>query len=453
MKQVLQFTLALVALVALDSAGPAAQGGATQKPPDPKPAAPTADAANQKPADTPQELPAAAKAFNSAMAEKNPLKRVELLEKFIAENPKAAATLVNMARSQVSSSLLAALKDARTKYQTVIDTELEDARKAADTRPMYSTYNSIASRLSNAGVYSEEAEDFARKGLAAMDERAYTENRKKMYERSLAAYEKNLAAYEKQMAAAKDSKPAAQAESPATTIAVAPAETAPATPAGSATAGTVNGAATAGAPAATAAGASGPAASAPAPNYTFSMKDGVIQASIAPPRPARATLAAAASPRPPTKPTLPTDAEMRSALKSERASAQATLGQILMKRGKADEGLKVLKEAYAAKPASYTMAAVARTLYESAKNAGNDSDQLEYLTVLALSGRATADEFKELDGVYRKTHNGSADGMEAMLDSRWRRDNVRFTVTPYARGANVKPTGRAVLAEVFPGSG
>jgi lipopolysaccharide biosynthesis regulator YciM len=150
---------------------------------------------------------------------------------------------------------------------------------------------------------------------------------------------------------------------------------------------------------------------------------------------------------------MPTDEEMRTALKSERASAQATLGQILMKRGKTDEGIAVLKEAYAAKPASSTMAAVARSLYEAAKAAGNDKDQLEYLTALALSGRGTADEFKALDAVYSKTHNGSLDGLEPMLDARWRRDNVRFAVTPYVRPASTKPTGRTVLAEVFPGSG
>jgi hypothetical protein len=181
------------------------------------------------------------------------------------------------------------------------------------------------------------------------------------------------------------------------------------------------------------------------------MKDGVIQATIAPPRPPRATTAS--SPRAPTKPTMPTDDEMRASFRSERAGAQATLGQVLMKRGKADEGVKILKEAYAAKPSSYTMASVARTLYEVAKKASNETDQMEYVTVLALSGRATADEFKELDALYRKTHNGSTDGMEAMLDARWRRDNVRFAVTPYTRPAGVKSSGHAVLAEVFPGSG
>jgi tetratricopeptide (TPR) repeat protein len=397
MKRTFQLGLVVLALLALASAGPGAQGGA-QKPPDPKAAAaPAAPAATQKPADPPAELPAEAQAFNMAMAEKNPLKRVELLDKFLADNPKAAPMLLSMARSQRTSSLLAALKESQSKYQAVIASDLETAKKS-ELMPLYSTYNSIASRLLSGGVMLDEAEDYARKGLAAMNEPAYFEARKKQYERSLASYEKATAG-------AQDGAPAAAAPAP------------PPAPAG--------------------------------PNYTFAMKDGVTQAAIAPPRPA-------APPRPPTpprKPTMPTESEMRSSLKSERASALATFGQILMKRGKTDEGTKVLKEAFAARPSPATLAAVSRALLEPAKKAGNEAEQMEYLTVLVLSGRANADEFKEFDALYRKTHNGSADGMEAMLDARWHKDNVRFAVTPFTRPAGTKPTGRTVLAEVFPGAG
>ena len=124
-----------------------------------------------------------------------------------------------------------------------------------------------------------------------------------------------------------------------------------------------------------------------------------------------------------------------------------------MKRGKTVEGEKALAEAYAAKPASSTMAAIARVLAESAKKAGNDALQLEYLSVLALSGRITADETKDFEAAYRKSHNGSLDGLEAMLDERYRRDHVRFAVTPFVRKAPAKATGKTVLAEIFPGAG
>jgi len=447
MTRVLRFALLTLALVAVAAARPLAQAGAGQKPADPKPAAAadatqkpadakpaaTASGGAQKPAEPAQELPADAKAFNAAAGEKDPLKRVGALEKFIADNPKASPMLLSMARSQLNSSVLTAYKESRAKFLAAAEKEIADAAKNTDSSPRSSTYSSLATRLSNAGIYSEEAEDYARKGLAAMDERVYMDMRKKQYERMVASYEKMTAT----AAAAKPAAPAAApagAKPDATTAPAgakpeaAPAATATTAPAGDAQAK--------------------PAAS-PQPNYRFSMKDGVMQVSLAPPAPPRPTT----PPRPPTPPKMPTDDEMRASFKSERAAALATLGQILVKRGKTEEGEKALVEAYAARPASSTMASIARVLAESAKKAGNDTLQLEYLTVLALSGRITADETKEFEAAYRKTHNGSLDGLEAMLDDRYRRDHTRFAVTPFVRKPPAKATGKTVLAEVFPGAG
>ena len=426
MIRVLRFALVLLALIAASTSWPRAQGGAEQTPPAPKPAA-TAAGDAQKPAAPAQELPAEAVAFNAAAGEKNALKRVEALEKFIADNPKASPMLLSMARSQITSSALAAFKDSRAKYLAIAEKDIADAAKRTDMMPAYATYNRLASALLGAGIHSEEAEDFARKGLAAMDEPTYMDMRKKQYERSLATYEKMTAAgAAKPDPAAAGATPAPSAAAPATPVAAAPA---------------------------TPADAAKPAAptpsSPPGPNYRIAMKDGVMQASLAPPAPPRP----ATPPRPPTRPSLPTDDELRASLKSERASALATLGQILMKRGKAEEGEKALTEAYAAKPAGSTMAAIARVLAESAKKSGNEAKQLEYLTVLALSGRITADETKEFEAAYRKTHNGSLDGLDAMLDERYREDHVRFGVTPFERKPPAKATGKTVLAEIFPGAG
>ena len=416
MPRLLRIASLTLALVAAAASWTRAQGGAGQKPPDAKPAA-AAAADAQKPAEPAQELPADAKAFNAAAGEKNPLKRVEALEKFIADNPKASPMLLSAAKAQITSSALAAFKDSRAKYLALAEKDIADAAKRTDTMPLYFTYNRLASALVTAGIFSEEGEDYARKGLAAMDERTYMESRKQQYERSLATFEKMTGP-------AAGAKP----ESASAGAAPAPSTAAPATPA------------TPAAPA--------PAAP-PAPNYRLGMKDGVMQASLAPPAPPRP----ATPPRPPVRPKMPTDEEMRASLKSERATALATLGQILMKRGKTEEGEKVLAEAYAARPASSTMASIARVLAESAKKAGNETLQLEYLTVLALSGRITAGETKDFEAAYRKTHNGSLDGLDAMLDERYRREHVRFAVTPFTRTPPAKPTGRAVLAEVFPGAG
>jgi len=408
MAGVFRFAVVVLGLVAVSTSWPRAQSGAAQKPPEAKPAA-AADGETQKSSEAAQELPADAKAFNAAAGEKNPLKRVEALEKFIADNPKASPMLLSTARSQITSSALAAFKESRAKYLALAEKDIADASKRADTVPLYSTYTRLASALVTAGVFTEEAEDYARKGLAGMDERTYMESRKQQYERSLATFEKMTAA------AAPPTPAAAASDPPA--AAAAPAASTPAEP--------------------------------PAPNYRFATKDGVMQASLAPPRPATPPR----PPRPPVRPTMPTDDEMRAGLKSERAAALATLGQILMKRGKTEEGEKALGEAYAAKPASYTMASIARVLAESAKKAGNEVLQLEYLTVLALSGRITADETKDFEAAYRKTHNGSLDGLDTMLDERYRRDHVRFAVTPFAHKPPAKATGRTVLAEIFPGAG
>jgi hypothetical protein len=416
MTRLLRPIVLALALAAAASEWPSAQSAAPQKPADAKPAA-AADAVQKPPDAKPaEELPADAKAFNTAAGEKDPLKRLAALEKFIADNPKASPMLVSQAKAQISSSSLTAYKESRAKYLAAAEADIAEARKRTEGMPLYFTYNSLASRLASAGIYSEEAEDFARKGLADMDERAYMDRRKQQYERALAFYEKS---------AASAGKPAQPADPRPEAAAVAKAEPKPE------------------------AAADGAASKAPSPpDYRFAMKDGVMQVSLAPPRTRPAT-----PPRAPTKPTMPTEEEMRASLRAERASAQATLGQILMKRGKSEEGERLLAEAFAAKPAASTMATIARTLAESAKKAGNESAQLEYLTVLALSGRITADETKDFEAAYRKTRSGSLDGLEAMLDERYRRDHTRFAVRPYVRKAGTKATGRAVLAEVFPGAG
>jgi tetratricopeptide (TPR) repeat protein len=181
---------------------------------------------------------------------------------------------------------------------------------------------------------------------------------------------------------------------------------------------------------------------------SFSMRDGVMTV-----RPTRRPIAPIATtpakPRQPAPP--PTEDDLRRQFRSEKASAQATLGQILMKRGKTDEAERLLKEAYAARPASYTMATIARVLSKSAKKAGNDESQLDYMAALALTGRITAAEHQEFELVYRKTHGGTLDGVEDMLDERYRRDNPKFGVTPFAR--TPVPRGRAVLVEMFTGAG
>lgn len=385
MARVFRFTIVIVAFLALSWSYPRAQGTTGQKPPDAA-AKPDPQARPAAPAPIPpEEYPPDYKAFNEVAKETNASKRVELYEKFIADNPKS--DLLPMARTQMQSTLLAVMKDAQKKYLDIVGSQVDTAKKAGNTPTSYSTFNRFASELLNGGVLLEQAEEYSRTGLSMMDEQKYIDARRQASQRSADAF-------------------AQRAASPA-----------PAT------------------------------ATTAAPEFfpSFSMKDGVATA-----RPVRRS-APARPATPPQPPRIPTDADLRTQFRSEKASAQATLGQILMKRGKTEEAEGVLKEAYSAHPPAYTMATIARLLSDSAKKAGDDKGQLEYLTALALSGRITAAERQEFDAVYRKTHGGSLDGVEEMLDERYRRENPRFEVTPFAR--KTAPNGRTVLAEMFTGAG
>ena len=122
-----------IALLALSLVGVGAQGTtAGQKPPDAKPTQAAATDTQAKPADAKadaaqEEMPADFTAFNNAGKEKDPQKRVEAYEKFIADHPKSP--LVSMARSQIQSTLLATLKTVQAKYLDAMQQQIETAKK------------------------------------------------------------------------------------------------------------------------------------------------------------------------------------------------------------------------------------------------------------------------------------------------------------------------------------
>jgi len=380
-----------IALVAFCVAGMGAQGTmAGQKPPDPQAAQAAAKDAQPKPAETkPEDMPADFTAFNNAGKEKDLLKRVEAYEKFIADHPDSA--LVSTARSQIQTTLLSALKTSQAKYLSVMQQQIETAKKNTSSATLSTTYWRSASDLLSAGVLLEQAEEYARSALSSMDEEKYIQERRESDRRVAESLAKQAA-----------NPPAAA-----------------------------------------------PPASTPRVMPALSMVDGVLFAKPAPPRPAPA---ASTTPRPaPTPPRPPTDDELRTMFRSQKASFQATLGQILVGRGKTADGEAMLREVYAARPAGATMATIARVLAGSAKKAGDEKGQLEYLSTLALSGRINKEEQADFEAVYRKTHNGSLDGLEAMLDERFMRTAPKVEVKPSTR--TVKATDRAVLVEMFTGSG
>jgi tetratricopeptide (TPR) repeat protein len=150
--------------------------------------------------------------------------------------------------------------------------------------------------------------------------------------------------------------------------------------------------------------------------------------------------------------TMPDDATLASGFKTMRQTALVTLAQVYDKRGKAPEAEKAFKDAYTLAPRGSSAATAALKLAEYAKKAGRTSEQFEYLTVVALTGRLTASDRTDFEGLYKQAHNGSLDGLEDMLDARYAKENPpNVHVKPYV--ATKDRTKRVVLAEVFTGSG
>jgi thiol-disulfide isomerase/thioredoxin len=146
---------------------------------------------------------------------------------------------------------------------------------------------------------------------------------------------------------------------------------------------------------------------------------------------------------------IPPQEELEKRFDEMRANRVGTLGRIEWKLGREAQARKLLEESYAV---NSTNVAVASALGEAAVKAGDDAKAIDYLVPVRLSGRAPAASNASLETLYKKTHNGSLDGLEAMLDAEYRK---RFPnpVHVEAYKPDEKRSDRVVLGEVFTGSG
>jgi thiol-disulfide isomerase/thioredoxin len=163
------------------------------------------------------------------------------------------------------------------------------------------------------------------------------------------------------------------------------------------------------------------------------------------------TMAAAmAKSNPAAKPlALPTDEDVRQQFREQKAVSETTLAEIYMKKGRDADAEKILKGVYAAVP---TKALSTGYLADLAKKAGREKEMTDYLLALAVSGPLNAERRKDLEASWRKTHDGTLDGLEATLDERYEKANPNpVKVTPYERTKN--RSDRVVLAEIFTGAG
>jgi hypothetical protein len=152
----------------------------------------------------------------------------------------------------------------------------------------------------------------------------------------------------------------------------------------------------------------------------------------------------------PTQPRERTDDELRAQFRSQRGQLQNTLAQIYLKRGKSVEAEKTFKEVYAnTDVASFNKAVAVRELANFARKAGDNNALQQYLMESVVAG-ARPNVHDELREIYKKTHNGSLDGLEATLDEMYAKSLPKIDVKPFERPKTKQP--RLVLAELFTGA-
>ena len=149
------------------------------------------------------------------------------------------------------------------------------------------------------------------------------------------------------------------------------------------------------------------------------------------------------------KQNIPSNEELTKRFKEMRGSRVATLGRVELKLGKTASAKKLLTESY---EVNNDNPVVAAALGDIAVKEGNEAKAFDYLMNAKLSGRLPETSSASIETIYKKQHNGSLEGMEAVLDTEYKK---RFPnpVQVEAYKPSEKRTDRLVLGEVFTGSG
>lgn len=147
---------------------------------------------------------------------------------------------------------------------------------------------------------------------------------------------------------------------------------------------------------------------------------------------------------------MPSDEVVDKKYIEERAAYRTTLGRIYLKQGKIKAGEKILRETHEASP---LLAQAAEGLAEIEEGKGDLPAALNYLTTAALTaGYTTADAHRRFEALYRKTHGGSTEGAEDMLDARYEK-LFPNPVKTNGYKPSASRSDRVVLAEFFTGAG
>jgi len=158
---------------------------------------------------------------------------------------------------------------------------------------------------------------------------------------------------------------------------------------------------------------------------------------------------------------------------ADRARYKSALGLVYLKTGKVSEGEALLKDvavldamppydapsgmgkmiddALAGWTKAQRQAALNLALADAAEKKGDLKTAADALADASMLAPMKGAERKRLEDLYRKSHNGSLDGLEESLDAKYRKMNpLAFKVEPYK--ADPGRTSRTVLAEMFTGS-
>ncbi len=129
-----------------------------------------------------------------------------------------------------------------------------------------------------------------------------------------------------------------------------------------------------------------------------------------------------------------------------RANHLSALGRALLELGHLPEAESTLKQSFDFAPVMETAIALATI----AEKAGRLDDALTMAVAAELTGKMTA-ERAYLETLYRKTHQDSLEGLDALLDRTYRAAHKNPIVAP-AYTPTPGRTSRTVLAELFTGA-
>ena len=142
------------------------------------------------------------------------------------------------------------------------------------------------------------------------------------------------------------------------------------------------------------------------------------------------------------------ETELVKNLRRQKARDADSLGRIYLKQGKTKLAERTLKQALIDDP-DLTTSMIG--LGQIAEKSGDHKKAVEYFTSAAVKSPLKKPDRELMEAAYRATHDNSLNGLEDLLDSKYRKLNAGLHFDHYQTSA--KRTSRTALAELFTGSG